>query len=162
MRSTIITSLLLALAVNGAPVASTEAAAVNNQWQLGYTLRTVQKIVPPLQQLIASHPELGIKLAKSNPALATESKNGQPATIDFTKLQRITSQLEGQMDDPVPNSATDLLTAGSTVLVNFLMALPGAIFDGVSFILSSEWTLLSTIFSGLTSWIPGFSSTSTL
>jgi len=121
------TLLATAIAVPVPPNASSASLSTDTQRQ------ALAAALPLFQKLLETDPSLNERLAKLYPQLSDSTHSG----IDLAKLQ-----------DPV----ADLLTAG----FQMLMGLPQMIYDGVSGIMSMEYSLISQIFETLWSFVPKF------
>jgi hypothetical protein len=128
MRLSIITSALFVLVAAAAPVA--------NDASFQGEAKSISALIPQVQQLLQNHPDIEAKLAAAYPKFS--KGNGH---LDYAVLKSVA-------EDP----SSDLVS----MLVSFLVALPGYITGGVGSILGAEWSLLSSIGSGLLSFVPGF------
>jgi hypothetical protein len=138
MRFSIIATLTFGVLASAAPVQNTPGTAAVASPNAIPNLKTLQQAlaatVPNLRELFAKRPDINTKLAAQFPSLS----NGK-GQIDLVKFERV---------------PTDLVSDA----LGMLMSLPTAIYDGVSSILSMEYSLISGIFSGLFGWIPGLGS----
>jgi hypothetical protein len=93
------------------------------------------------------HPDVGAKIAVNNPAFrATDG------TLDIKKINTAATVLA----NAAPGQSISGLTGALGTVGSLATGLAGGIYDRVSWILSSEWSLISGIGSYLWSWVPSF------